>query len=310
MKLQLRCGGRVLVVSSLLTIIGLSITVLHDFRCSRSQRQGSWLLMSVEQQSAPPTLVVPDMKRLASSLGDRTVNIKIGVLSPESRKPDEIWVEFDPTVQQAVSETRLILPFTAAPAPQELAVFFLHSLSGCSSALTPSNGVKDMGSYRQDGVALCERLMSRQPAELWKRWDVVYPSAEGFRATFLESADACFKCQSIDMIKGVRRFPAIALPMVVSWFKHIDMLDIDAQGMDVALVLSVAQQISKVKHVKLECQVHSSYLYHHEFAGQHLTPNNCTTAVEFLQQHGFTCTQEINNCACDEWNLFCTRSQN
>jgi hypothetical protein len=151
--------------------------------------------------------------------------------------------------------------------------------------------------------------MLSQPASLWKRWDAAIPTVEGFRATFPESADACFGCQLIANVKGVRHFPAIALPTVVSWFKHIDMLDIDAQGMDVALVLSVAQHITKVKHVKLECQVHSSYLYRHEFAGHHLTPNNCTTAVEFLQQRGFTCTRELNNCACDEWNVFCSRPQ-
>lgn len=86
------------------------------------------------------------------------------------------------------------------------------------------------------------------------------------------------------------------------------MLDIDAQGMDVSLVLSVAQQIGKVKHVKFECQVHSTYLYHHDFAGHHLPPNNCTAAVEFLEQHGFYCVDEINNCACDEWNVVCSRN--
>lgn len=306
-KLSNRRG--VLGISSLTIVVILSVTALHDFSCSIGQppqQPGSWLPHRVD--SAPPTVVLPDVERLAKSIDDRPVNIKVGVLTPEARKAGDIWVEFDPTVQQAVSETRMILPFIAAPVSQELATFFIHALGGCSSALTPSNAVKDQGRYRQDGMALCERAMATKPVTHWKRWDTAYPSAAGFQATFAEAADACFVCQEIGKVQGVRRFPAIALPEVLSWFKHIDMLDIDAQGMDVALVLSAAQHINKVQHVKLECQVHSSFLYHPEFAGHRLAPNNCTIAFDFLEQHGFACAYEMNNCACDEWNVVCSKT--
>lgn len=252
--------------------------------------------------------VLPEAAGLVQKIGNRSVNIKVGVLSPEARKAHHFWVEFDPTVAPSVTDTRLMLPYIAAPVPKESAVFYIHSVGGCSSALTPSSVSEDEDSYKREGLAMCEQVLASAPPSRWKLWDTPYPTEAAFRGTVASAANACFSCQSISQVIGVRRFKAIALSTVLSWFDHINIVDIDAQGLDVALVLSLSGQLSKVQSIKIECQEQGRYLYRHEFAGQQLAPNNCTLAKDLLIRHGFNCSNEINNCACGELNLFCSRA--
>jgi hypothetical protein len=69
------------------------------------------------------------------------------------------------------------------------------------------------------------------------------------------------------------------------------------QGADVELLLSIGDQIRRVKEVKLECQT-GMWMYKSNI------PNNCTVAVDHLRKHHFALVkQEINNCGVLEFNL-------
>jgi hypothetical protein len=74
------------------------------------------------------------------------------------------------------------------------------------------------------------------------------------------------------------------------------------------MLLSLGSLAGRVQRVKLECQVGDTWLYSHVLNGAPVPANNCTAAQEFLGGFGFRCTLDVNNCACGERNLLCSKT--
>lgn len=242
-----------------------------------------------------------------------SVNIKIGVLNVEARKQGELWIEFDPTVAAKTSSGQIILPYVASPFATDEVAFYLQAGAGCSSALMPSGLVVNMSHYLHAAKAACNRTVETLPPSEWGMWDEQHATEQQFRSTFDSAAHACYSCQTMQSVVGVRRFKAIKLKAVLDYVQKVHVLDIDAQGLDVALLLSIGDNIRKIQSIKIECQkplrmnVNEGFLYHHVYAGQRVPANDCSAAERFVIQHGFRCKYKMNNCACVEYNMFCDR---
>ena len=108
----------------------------------------------------------------------------------------------------------------------------------------------------------------------------------------------------------------------------ISFLNIDTQGLDVALVLSVSKNLlSYIGKIQLECQdlgpmgwVYEPYSEKHlQQAGPYRIPkntynsisipNDCSTAEKHLQQAGFRTQREVNSCCTQQFNLLAVREE-
>lgn len=243
---------------------------------------------------------------------NRNVFVKIGVLNVENRKPDEFWLEFDPSNQQLVDGSRLILPYIVSVDSVGNIPFFIHEISGCSSSLLPRGTVdSNLQTYIEMSVEQCQLFMDSNAPEKWKRWDSTMSNADQFRSTWLDSSKICHQCQAIEKIKAVRRFPTIPLKTVIGSLENIQLLDIDAQGLDVALILSLDKKaLKKISNIKMECQGNNNSVNdyaHLLYETVHGVENQCSLAHRYLSSNGFRCEYDLNNCACMEFNLICAK---
>lgn len=283
--------------------------LLFAFVLSVCLLQGRVAMPSLVKLDTHKAALLPELVNISSIARGRTISIKVGVFAPEQRPADQLFIEFDPTVDARFSDNQIILPVVAAPfAVSEEIPFYLHVIGGCSSTLMPSGLATDLAAYKLDAQRRCEDVVQRLPASQWKNNDYVFADAASFRAGFPGMIKACATCQGVASITGVRRFKAVALSAVVQMLPGVGLLDIDAQGLDVALLLSLGNLVARVRQVKIECQ-EGSYIYHHVLAGRPVPANSCTLAERFLSDHGFACRHEINNCACSEYNLFCNNTR-
>lgn len=253
----------------------------------------------------------PNVLASVAKFTNRSVNIKVGVFNVEQRKANETWIEFDPTVAQQSTGNQLILPFIAAPFSAPSMTFYLLAKGACSSVLLPSGTAKDPQAYRQAGVAMCNKALKTMPTASWNLWDRSYPDKESYRASFEEGADGCYHCQDITAVREVRQYTAIALSSVISHFRKVELLDMDAQGLDVAILLTLRRYFSRINTIRLECQALTTtfptWLYEAELNGKLVSPNDCNIAQSTLEQYGYACKQQVNNCACEEKNLICSK---
>lgn len=259
------------------------------------------------------TYIGPQPFNLTESVQGRKVFIKVGVLNPEARLKDQFWIEFDPTVAQDITKDRLLLPYVVTPSSKGLVAFYTHTNGGCSSLLLPKGNSSAAEEYTKAGMALCNNFVASSPSSTWKLWDRNIDDEEQYRNSFGMSISACHRCSSIEFIRAVRRFPAIPLKTVVQWFTSIELLDIDAQGLDVTLLLSLQKYVERIRQFKLECQALKTstepmpYIYDHTIGLREGVENDCKTAEDFLVAAGFECRYEINNCGCAEYNLYCSK---
>ena len=253
---------------------------------------------------------------------EKAVNVKVGVLGLENRSPDEIWLEFDPTNKAIATHNRLLLPFVVTARSDVSTVdFFIHKeMKGCSGALRPSglHARSTFQRYQMHARKSCEIFAATRPKDEWFKWDV---PAKGSFADLSGGAGlangACFKCQDPSEISRVARFPAVSLNRVLSDLqpKSIPYLDIDAQGMDVAMVLSLHPKVlRKVSRIKIECQEPDEGLWPQSmlpiwiYENQSGIANHCTRAQRFLEDFGFRKEKlQVNYCACAEFNLYMSR---
>ena len=249
-----------------------------------------------------------------------TVNIKVGVLTPEQRRANDFWVEFDPALNMVKEPNRIILPFGVVPhvhsdddAHDAHFPFYVQHV-GCSSFLLPQTShtlsTTEIAEYDQRALTRCHHSLAGPPSE-WRYWSLGNLTRDAYESALPMLANACRHCSSLSSVTGVRRFPVVRFKHVVDVLGKIDFLDIDAQGLDVALLLSLRHAVLNIKKVQLECQVVTEtrdFLYHNRFNGRVVVENDCDVATSFLKSHGFSCGREINNCACSEYNLVCVRS--
>lgn len=225
-------------------------------------------------------------------------------------------MEFDPTVPHDITKDRLLLPYMVTPSSTGVEPFYIHTHPGCSSLLLPKGefSAAENEIYNKAGMALCNSFIASNPPSAWNLWDKRFEDEEQYRESFSGSVSGCQRCSSIELIKGVRRFQAIPLKTVVQWFDSIELLNIDAQGLDVALLLSLQKFVDRIQNLKLECQaLKMSFepipcMYDHTVGIREGVENDCKTAEDFLVTSGFDCRYEINNCGCTEYNLFCSRN--
>ena len=108
----------------------------------------------------------------------------------------------------------------------------------------------------------------------------------------------CWLCSNRSEITETLHFPTVSLHAVIKEIKRpIDRLELDAQGSDTAMIMSIAQFLPLIDHIQIECQT-GMYLYASPI------PNDCFAAISFLKLYDFYLADvEVNNCACQEYNL-------
>ena len=272
------------------------------------------------------------VETMASWVQNRSVNVKIGGLNVKGKDTSkEYWFEFDPIVSPYISKERIILPFIVDITEREdgNVLFYEHSYSGCSSVIAPLNkyGSSDKDNYINSSIQLCNSIINDRHLfqsfdiyswcsffSWWKPWVHDSDLLNVYKSTWEVNSNVCFQCQSRQNVLKNTSFSSVSLSRVVDWFQKIDVLEIEAQGIDVALVLSLNNsQLSKVHIIQIECQSSSQqgtynfhYLYDknspHGFA---YTENNCSLAQRFLESNHFVCRHQVKNCGCSEFNLFC-----
>lgn len=224
----------------------------------------------------------------------RNASIKIGVLVKETRSPGNFWLEFDPGVPFTLDDVSINLPFIVTDNPQPVTKFYSNlKYPGCSSMFQPSRNFTTMETFRPHFERNCQSELL--PIRLWDGPSSVQDSI--IRALG----------PSIDCINGngisnrTQTFPSVSLHHVFTSILqlgvHVNSLDIDAQGGDVALLQSVAPFLRNVNDVKIECQTGTF---------QYETPvlNDCNTARATLVEAGFHVDMEVNNCGVQEYNLY------
>lgn len=261
-----------------------------------------------------------------SWIGNRSVNIKIGVLNVEGRDiVNEFWLEFDPVVDHHVARDRVILPFIVDIASDRQNVSLnVHKMGGCSSIFKPSGSYNstNKSSYIASGIEFCNRFVDNYElvanktneslllSDYMRLWNQPYTSVDAYRMTFEMSANTCYHCQAIENILDEKVFESISITHVIGWFDTIDLLIVNAQGMDASLVSSLnSTQLSKITQITLKCQGSTeltesifSFLYQ---ANPPYMANSCSEAQAHLEKNSFSCRYEVNNCGCAEFNLHC-----
>jgi hypothetical protein len=231
------------------------------------------------------------------------VSIKVGVLTPEKRDSGTFWLEFDPTVPGNLTENSLLLPYivlpTSSPTP---APFFVHNIGGCSSALRMRGKFTNQTEYRMAANERCLTFTETHPNADWFLWDQL---RERQFEMFL-GITAAYQCQ-LPTIRKQLHFPSISLTTLfketLAYVPEIDTLDIDAQGADLAILLSLGDSVKRAKRVKIECQTEGLELY--EAADG--IENHCNAAAAYMRGMGFDSRLQINNCGCMEYNLYFTK---
>lgn len=240
-------------------------------------------------------------KELPPLIGDRDINIKIGVLNAEHRSKEQFWIEFDPGLPYQKTANNVILPFAvvANDSIKEIPFHFNSISPGCSSVNQPSHLYTDLEAMRVDFIKSCyqvEKEVQENPSKMvFTLWDK--PSTA--KDTIKIALEGTFKCYVKEYFKTSAPFPAITLNRVLNMLPHknVHVLDIDSQGSDFELLVSISRHLPRVKHIRIECQ-NSMFIYNTSI------PNSCNAAKAFLESFNFVVTRmEVNNCGVQEFNL-------
>ena len=200
------------------------------------------------------------------------------------------------------------LPFAAADSPAPLVWNTNGAQDPCASlAAGAGKGVKPSG-WIEDPVARawsrCAAIeASGKPLFLWDRPQ----SHADLEASIPGMMEACSVCKAHHAPGVNRRFrvPALSLETVLLAIpEHIavDLVQIDAQGADLAVLESAKSQMHRIRHVKMEAQ--DLPLSDPDFLYGGLLISNASLISEKMQAYGFPhATADVNNCACLEYNL-------
>ena len=233
---------------------------------------------------------------LRSLVGEKKVIIKIGVLSQDAHAEDEFWVELDPTMQMKIDQNSWLLPFFAWTETKAQNPFHIHEMPGCSSGYLPAGSPSASSTNHLSALELCYAFSENNDPSTWYLWDSKVDTFE----QLARGAGACESCQDPRNVKSHVTFPSLKLSSILRLFDNIELLDVDAQGADFELLLSVESELHRVQNIKCECQLKGfSSLYASK------VENHCEDITAFLKQHGFELANKLlNNCGCGEYNLF------
>ena len=156
---------------------------------------------------------------LRDFIGDRKVNLKIGVYIARTRSKNLFWIEFDPQIELTLSKNQLLLPYVVvSDANQTRSQFIINEqFPYCSSIYPPSRFYKSIDELASQFNESCSKALLPQDRE------------EFFSAMIAPS----FDCGYGSKTHRSQAFPSIALLTVISELdRNIHLLDIDAQGGD------------------------------------------------------------------------------
>ena len=236
-------------------------------------------------------------------LAKKKVTIKVGMIGEAPPKLDEFVIGFDPQTPLQLTPNKLLLPFIATTSMQPAKVPFYFSQRRTCSSMNRHRGHTNKGWYDARARAACMALAKTLPKSEWWLHD---HRAKTF-AELSRVAGGCFFCQDARLVqKDSPIWNTLALgDLIRAIASPITLLDLDAQGSDVALIESVGDALRWVRRVKLECQeptVVAGFMYKTE------VPNRCSRAEKFLISAGFQLEERrLNNCGCEEYNLFMVR---
>jgi hypothetical protein len=242
----------------------------------------------------------------SSILNGQPVRIKIGI---EKKTTDRsmskaFWIEFDPNLQGELRSNSLIMPYIVVPKKtQSIKTTNFHvnsKVPACSSiyettkwgTCLPDNAFIE--AFRNSCAHVGSHPELYGPIKLWGN------AGSTIEETERSAVKASVQC--MNYCKGLppRSLPSITLSEVIDLLPSntpIELVDIDAQGADVGIVLSLKDYLSRIRHIQIECQL-GMYMYDSP------VQNNCTIAEEFLTNNGFYRNAlEVNNCGILEFNL-------
>ena len=226
----------------------------------------------------------------------KSVSVKIGIWREQKRQAaDGFWVQFDPQ-NHAQGPHSVTLPFIVEPGVSQMVAvkpFHIHSFGQCSSINLPSNTLLDEAAYLNTSLSRCAN--PRHPSFLADSF-VIDHSRSTTRSRL------CWLCSNRSEVTRIVNFPTVSLAEVIKAINlPIDRLEIDAQGSDTALVMSIAPHLHLISQIQIECQT-GMFLYSSPIT------NDCNVAMAFLELHDFYLAEiEVNNCACQEYNLIFKR---
>lgn len=239
---------------------------------------------------------------IIEKLKGKTINIKIGVYNSDPHRfhsfgtHKHFWIEFDPLSTFSMTNNSMILPFIVTPYNVTHSNFYRCDMGACSSIYLPSGNfpnytIPEMKNYM---IESCNKINS--PIKLWD-------TSSNISHTIMYALTSSLACYNKSLYDKPKVYPSIALHSILDWIPSVvNYLDIDAQGADLPLLLSIKNYLSKIRHIKVECQKQPGYyLYAND------VPNECNNVISFLQNNSFALKElEVNNCGISEFNGFFT----
>lgn len=243
---------------------------------------------------------------LQEAMRGKTVHMQVGSLGEGARAESTFWIEFDPQMPMRMDTTRLSLPFLAIPDQKDNVSFYIHEANGCSSTARCSMLVPSVAEYAVRSKAVCDAYSVKHGVE--EGLIPFFGSIQGAsRVSYF--SELCFLCQNPSAQRAPVTMPAVQLGKVVqevlALTEHgrLETLMLDAQGRDLELLLSLSENVtSSIARIVLECQ-YSLFLYDTAIV------NHCDHARVYLERLNFAVSFNLNNCACDEYNLVAVNQQ-
>lgn len=245
---------------------------------------------------------------LLNTIKHKTINIKIGVYNSAAYNntvfsSKHYWILFDPLNSFSISNSSMLLPFILTPYNVDKSPFHYCDIAACSSIYIPTGNfpnmtIDEMKIYMEKS---CQKIVEAGlPIRLWDK-----PS--NISETIKYGLSSSLACYNKKLYEEPKLIKAIALNSVLDWIPTVvNYLDIDGQGADLPLLLSITSHLRKIRHIKVECQkepFQNYYLYDNDIV------NECNDIISFLQNHSFILKElQVNNCAISEFNAYFTNT--
>lgn len=161
---------------------------------------------------------------LRNHIGQRTVNVKIGVFHAQNRSSSHFWIEFDPLIELTWKSGQILLPYVVVSDPNTTSAQFNinENYPFCSSLNPPAKIFKSIDELAPSFNESCSKALLPEDREKY----------------FAEMIKPSFECGFGSNVRLSKTYPAISLVTIISELQRtIHLLDIDAQGSDTEVSL-------------------------------------------------------------------------